>query len=56
MSKQGIHRHTASSKAGRRISAANSPLRTGLSELTEEQKAWNARVEEKKLQKKQSFK
>jgi hypothetical protein len=53
MSKQPIHRHTANSKAGRRIAAASSSLNMGsVSTLTKEQRDWNARVEEQKKAKK----
>lgn len=51
MGKQGIHRYPANSKGGRQVAAITSPLRTGLVELTQEQKDWNARVDAKKAEK-----
>jgi hypothetical protein len=52
MNKPAIHRHTGNSKAGRRIAAANSLRSSAISELTQEQKDWNARVDAKKAAKK----
>ena len=46
--KQGIHRSTAGSKAGRKVAAQSGPLNTGLVTLTAEQKAWNDAIEAKR--------